>query len=365
MSESRQTHNLNVVALSPLVSPAALSAELPASTPALETVVRARGELEAILSGEDDRLLVVCGPCSIHDVDAALDYADRVRALRERLGEALCLVMRVYFEKPRTTVGWKGLINDPHLDGSFDVETGLRAARTLLLQLAELGVPAGTEFLEPITPQYLADLVSWAAIGARTTESQTHRQMASGLSMPVGFKNGTDGNLQIAIDAMLSARAPHRFLGIDDVGRTCLVETRGNRFGHAILRGGTKEPNYHPRFVADAVQRLEAAGLTPSVMIDCSHANSGKRHERQEVVFRSLIEQRSERLARGERPRVLGAMLESNLEAGSQKLPGDVSLGDDVRSRLRPGVSITDACMGWDETQDLLYEIAEAVKVSR
>jgi len=361
--EPTQTHNLNVDSLSPLIGPAALAEQMPISPKARASVVTARNEVEKILSGEDHRLLVVIGPCSIHDTDAAIDYAQRLCALREKYAQRLCIAMRVYFEKPRTTLGWKGLINDPNLDGSFDMDRGIRMARQLLMQLCEMGLPTATEFLEPITPQYIADLVAWAAIGARTTESQTHRQMASGLSMPVGYKNGTDGNLQIAIDAMLSARSGHHFLGIDDVGRTCMVSTKGNPWGHAILRGGGGKPNYHPEFVADAARRLSDAGLNPGVMIDCSHANSGKQHENQETVFHSLIEQRIRRTAGAKaaganvpRPFITGTMIESNLAPGSQPMPKGVKPGDDVRGQLTAGVSITDACIGWEKTEQLLAE---------
>ncbi|MEM1355523.1 MAG: 3-deoxy-7-phosphoheptulonate synthase [Planctomycetota bacterium] len=358
--EPVQTHNLNVASLLPLIGPAELAEQVPVTDAAQQTVVTARQEVKRVLSGDDPRLLVVVGPCSIHDVDAAMDYAGKLATLRKKLAERMCIVMRVYFEKPRTTLGWKGLINDPNLDGSFDMDRGIRLARELLMRVNELGLPAGTEFLEPITPQYIADLVTWAAIGARTTESQTHRQMASGLSMPVGYKNGTDGNLQVAIDAMLAAQSGHHFLGIDDHGRTCVVHTRGNPWGHAILRGGRGTPNYHPENVADAARRLGDAGLNPGVMIDCSHANSDKQHERQEAVFKSLIDQRVARakgaIAAGAtppRPFITGAMIESNLAQGNQKLP-TVQPGEEVRGKLAYGVSITDACLGWDKTAEIL-----------
>jgi len=359
--EPTQTHNINVASLTPLVGPAQLAEQMPISDKAKATVIDARKQVQAILGGQDARLLVVIGPCSIHDPEAALDYAHRLRELRDKLSDRMCIVMRVYFEKPRTTVGWKGLINDPNLDGTFDMDRGIRLARQLLIDICEMGLPTGTEFLEPITPQYLADMVAWAAIGARTTESQTHRQMASGLSMPVGYKNGTDGNLQIAIDAMLSARSSHHFLGIDDTGRTCVVATQGNPQGHAILRGGAGKTNYHPQNVADAARRLSAAGLNPGVMIDCSHANSDKRHENQSIVFESLIDQRLARAAGAKaagasspKPLITGTMIESNLAPGNQKVPGDLPAGSDVREALTPGVSITDACIGWDETVSLL-----------
>lgn len=358
--EPVQTHNLNVASLTKLIGPAELAEQVPITDKAQKTVIAAREEVKAVLAGDDPRLLVVIGPCSIHDVDAAIDYAERLQKLRLELQDRLCIVMRVYFEKPRTTLGWKGLINDPHLDGSFDMDQGIRMAREVLMKVNEIGLAAGTEFLEPITPQYIADLVSWAAIGARTTESQTHRQMASGLSMPVGYKNGTDGSIQVAIDAMLSAQSGHHFLGIDDNGTTCVVHTKGNPWGHAILRGGGGTPNYSAENVADAARRLSDAGLNPGLMIDCSHANSEKQHARQEVVFNSLIDQRVAR-AKGAaaagagqtRPFITGTMIESNLEEGNQKLP-NCEPGDDVRSQLKRGVSITDACIGWEKTEQML-----------
>ena len=348
------TQNLNVARTVALVSPRELERQLPITPQAHRSVVEGRESVGAILSGADDRLLVVIGPCSIHDPEAALDYARRLVELRERYADRLCIVMRVYFEKPRTTVGWKGLINDPHLDGSFDMAYGLSAARKLLIEINSLGLPTATEMLDPITPQYMDDLVTWAAIGARTTESQTHRQMASGLSMPVGYKNSTTGDLQVAIDAMQSARSPHTFLGIDEEGRTCIVQTRGNSQGHVILRGGSGRPNYDPKNVALAAQRLEQAGLPPVVMIDCSHANSGKKHTQQQVVWNSLIEQRID----GETPRtIIGAMIESNIHEGQQKLPDNADL-----SKLRYGVSVTDECIGWDKTAQLLEDGYQRLK---
>ncbi len=348
----RPTQNLNVIGTRPLISPGDLNVELAAGQEASATVLEGREVIRDILEGRDERLLVVIGPCSIHDPAAALEYAARLTELRDRVADRLYVVMRIYFEKPRTTVGWKGLINDPHLDGSFDMAEGIRAARRLLIEVNRLGVPAGTEFLDPITPQYLDDLVAWAAIGARTTESQTHRQMASGLSMPVGYKNGTDGNLQVAIDAMRAAQKPHHFLGIDEEGRSCIVATRGNRLGHVILRGGRDEPNFHPHRVAQAAATLTAHQLDPVVMIDCSHANSGKRHEAQEEVWNSLIDQRRagcpDEAVNGRCP-VIGAMIESNLFEGRQ------DLGDDPND-LRYGVSITDECIGWEKTRAMLVE---------
>ncbi len=334
--------NINIERSTPLIVPGALKRECPSSDASYQTVIQGRREIEAILQGQDTRMLVIIGPCSIHDTKAAVEYAQRLAELRQRYRDRLCIVMRVYFEKPRTTVGWKGLINDPYLDGSFDIPQGLRLARKLLSDITALGLPAGTEMLEPITPQYIDDLVSWAAIGARTTESQTHRQMASGLSTPVGFKNSTNGDLQVALDAMKAARSPHHFLGIDEEGVTCVVSTKGNPFGHMILRGGKDRPNYDPRSVAEAIEHLKQASLSPYLMIDCSHANSGKKHEAQEKVWDSILEQRANGCKE-----LIGAMVESNLSEGNQALPAD-------RSTLKYGVSITDACIGWDKTAELL-----------
>lgn len=341
------THNLNVASFRSLVTPGQLKRELPHTDRTQATVTAGRAAVRAILDGRDPRFLAIVGPCSIHDVAAAREYAERLAALAAELAPRIVVVMRTYFEKPRTTLGWKGLINDPHLDGSFDMEHGLRLARRLLLDVNGLGLPAATEMLDPITPQYIDDLVSWAAIGARTIESQTHRQMASGLSMPVGYKNTTEGRLEPALDAFRAAHAPHRFLGIDDDGRTSIVTTKGNPSGHLLLRGGHDRPNYDPEGVAEATAQLEAAGLPPRLMVDCSHANSGKRHERQSVVWANVVEQR----ASGNRA-LIGAMLESNLEEGRQDLPQDPS-------QLRRGVSITDACIGWEETTRLLRAAAQ------
>ena len=345
--ELPSTHNLNVASFRLLVTPRRLKEELPLDAASHATVVAGREMVRAILEGRDPRFLAVVGPCSIHDVVAAEDYARRLAALRVELDERIAIVMRAYFEKPRTTVGWKGLINDPQLDGSFDMERGLRLARQLLLRITALGLPAGTEMLDPITPQYIDDLVSWATIGARTIESQTHRQMASGLSMPVGYKNSTEGHLRPALEAFQSALQPHRFLGIDDDGRTSVVETRGNPAGHVILRGGREQPNYDPHLIEEATAEMSSAGLPARLMVDCSHANSGKRHERQQVVWGSIIEQR-----RAGRHALIGAMLESNLEEGRQEPGADLAA-------LRYGVSVTDACIGWDETERLLRDAYE------
>ncbi len=338
------TQNVHVRRFRSLATPRQIKDALPLTPAAQDSVLAGRHAVQRILAGQDRRLLAIVGPCSIHDEAAALEYAARLRELSAAVAERVLVLMRVYFEKPRTTVGWKGFINDPHLDGSFDIETGLRRARALLLRIAESGVPAASELLEPITPQYIADLLTWAAIGARTTESQTHRQMASGLSMPVGFKNGTDGHLQTAIDALRSAGAPHSFLGIDDEGRTAIVDTTGNPWTHLILRGGRSGPNFAAEVVAEAAAALREAGLVPRIMVDCSHANSGKRSANQCVAWRSVLAQRRA----GPGP-LIGAMLESHLHAGAQPLGPDPAA-------LRYGVSITDECIGWEETAALLHE---------
>lgn len=340
----QQTEDLNVSTIVPLLSPACLRQELPITEAARRTVIEGRTAIQRILRQEDDRLLVIVGPCSIHDANAALEYAGRLNALRQELQDALCIVMRVYFEKPRTTVGWKGLIYDPYLDGSDDLPAGLRQARQLLLDINAMGLPAGTEMLDPITPQYHADLISWAAIGARTTESQTHREMASGLSMPIGFKNSTEGVLQVAIDAMQAARSPHTFLGVDQQGRAAVVRTRGNAWGHVVLRGGHARPNYDPESIHLASKQLRQAGMSPLVMVDCSHANSNKQHEQQEEVWHSVIQQRM-----AGNTAIMGLMVESNLYAGNQKIPQQLD-------QLQYGVSVTDACIGWETTERMLRQ---------
>ncbi len=341
------TQNLRVKEVARLVSPRALKAELPTTEASNRTVVLGRQAIANILEQKDPRLLVVIGPCSIHDEPGALEYGGRLARLRKELQGQLEIVMRVYFEKPRTTIGWKGLINDPHLDGSYDIEEGLKRARRLLLELTAEGLSTATEFLDPIIPQYIDDLVTWAAIGARTTESQTHREMASGLSMPVGFKNATDGSLQIALDAMVSARTPHSFLGIDQDGVTSIIRTSGNPVGHLVLRGGRSRPNYDAASLADAEAKLRRASLPPVVMVDCSHANSGKQHARQAEVSENVITQRVE----GNQA-IIGLMLESYLEEGNQPFPEDPA-------RLRYGVSITDACVSWETTERLLRHAAQ------
>jgi 3-deoxy-7-phosphoheptulonate synthase len=334
--------NLRVVGLTRLITPAQIKEQLPAEARHLRLVSEARATARAILSGADDRLLVVVGPCSIHDPESALDYARRLAALSREVSDRYFIVMRVYFEKPRTTIGWKGLINDPLLDDSCDMAHGIALARKLLLDILDLGLPTGTEFLDPIIPQYTAELISWAAIGARTTESQTHREMSSGLSMPVGFKNGTDGSIQTALDAMKSSRAPHSFLGIDQDGATSIVKTTGNPDSHVVLRGGRDGANYEPHHVSAACESLAKAGLNPAVMVDCSHANSGKDPFRQRDVWESILSQRQ-----GGRRQIIGAMIESHIHAGSQPLASSLSL-------LNYGVSITDACLDWASTEKLL-----------
>jgi len=347
-----RTRDLRVENFRPLIPPAILLEELPLGERGSATVTRGRDEVSRILSGEDDRLVVVVGPCSIHDPAAALDYGHRLKALSDDLAGDLCIVMRVYFEKPRTTVGWKGLINDPRLDGSFAINEGLRRARRLLVDLAELGLPAGCEFLDPISPQFTSDLVTWGAIGARTTESQVHRELASGLSMPVGFKNGTDGGVQIAIDAVRSSAHPHSFLGVTEQGLCAIVATRGNADCHVILRGGQSGPNHDAASVGAVAEALRVAGLPPRIMVDASHGNSAKDYRRQPLVAQDIAEQ----VAGGQRA-LFGMMLESFLADGRQDLtPG--------RS-LHYGQSITDACMGWEMTVPVLQDLAKAVRSRR
>ncbi len=345
------TDDLRIREIKELIPPLELHRELPASEPATETVFRAREAIHRVLRGEDDRLLVIVGPCSIHDVDAAREYAGRLLPKIQGLSGELIVVMRVYFEKPRSTVGWKGLINDPGLDGSFRINDGLRIARRLLLDLNAQGVPAGTEFLDLISPQYVADLIAWGAIGARTTESQVHRELASGLSCPVGFKNATNGDVQIAADAIRSAARPHHFLSVTKAGHSAIFSTGGNPDCHVILRGG-KAPNYDPASIDDCAKRLEGAGLASKIMIDCSHGNSRKDPARQVEVCREVAAQ----IAGGD-PRIFGLMLESHLKAGRQ----DAQPGEPMTY----GQSITDACMGWEETETLLDELAQSVRARR
>jgi len=334
--------DVNVAGTEALISPVDLVNELPLTEEIEDTVLEGRRQIEQVLRGEDPRFLVITGPCSIHDEKAALEYAEKLKSLSDEVRDRILLVMRVYFEKPRTTVGWKGLIYDPYLNDTFDIGEGLRRARSILLKVGRMGMYSATEFLDPIVPQYLAGLVGWAAVGARTTESQTHRQMASGLSMPVGFKNGTDGSAQVAVDAMIAARAPHSFLGIDHFGQTCIVQTNGNPYGHLVLRGGAAGPNFGAESIREATRLLNEADVPHQLMVDCSHGNSNKNHKRQSIAFKDIIEQRV-----AGNTDIIGCMLESFINPGAQKLNGDAS-------SLEYGVSITDACMGWDETEDMI-----------
>ena len=342
------TEDLRIASVRPVSTPAQVQAELPLSEAAAATTIEARRAVSDILAGRDDRLLVIVGPCSIHDPQAALEYAAQLQPLREQLAKQLLIVMRVYFEKPRTTVGWKGLINDPGLDDSFDIDRGLRIARKLLLDLNERGMPAGVEYLDILTPQYLADLVSWGAIGARTTESQLHREMASGLSCPVGFKNGTDGSVKVAVDAVMSARNPHRFLSLTQSGQVGIFQTSGNPDTHIILRGGSTGTNYDAKSIDAACAALSKAGMQPQVMIDFSHANSQKQHKRQISVAQEVGEQ----IAGGDR-RIVGVMIESHLVEGRQEIG--------PREKMVFGQSVTDACIGWDDTAEVLRGLARAV----
>ena len=341
--------DLNIVLAERLVTPEQLKARLPATRAIRDSVQAGRLAVRDLLDRRDHRLLVVVGPCSIHDVVAAREYATRLRELAHAVSDTLLLVMRAYFEKPRTTVGWKGLINDPHLDDSFRIDEGLGLARQVLLDIAASGLPVATEALDPITPQYLQDLIAWSAIGARTTESQTHREMASGLSSAVGFKNGTDGSLDVAVNALQSVARPHRFLGIDSSGRVVVVHTRGNRYGHVVLRGGTRGPNHDAASVAACEDALERAGLPSNIMVDCSHANSAKDHNRQIPVALDVRDQ----IVAGNRS-IIGIMLESFLEAGNQPIRAG-------RAGLRYGVSVTDACIDWVRTESLLRELAASL----
>jgi len=342
----KPTHDIHVKEFVPLISPNSLKDELPLTKKSYQTVVEGREAIQKILSREDPRLLVIVGPCSIHDEKAALEYAQRLFALQEKVRDRIYLVMRVYFEKPRTNIGWKGLINDPCLDGSCDIVTGLRKARQLLLQITEMGLPTATEMLDPITPQYIAGLVCWAAIGARTIESQTHREMASGLSMPVGFKNCTDGGLATAMNAMIAAGSPQSFLGIDQNGQTSVVHTIGNPHTHLVLRGG-RRPNYDSVSVGEALSLLREKGLPEAIMVDCSHANSRKKHRAQAIVWQDVINQRIDG-----NDALIGLMLESNLYEGNQKNKVDLSA-------MQYGVSITDACISWETTEHLIMSAHE------
>lgn len=338
----RPLQDVNIVGTFPLISPAELKREVPISEGIARHVSSCRMIVEEILRGTDKRLIAIVGPCSIHDPVMAIEYAEKLKSIADEIRDRIFVVMRVYFEKPRTTVGWKGLINDPHLDDTFDIATGLRKARQILADINAAGLPAATEMLEPITPQYIADLITLASIGARTTESPTHRQMASGLSMPVGFKNSTEGSLEVAINAMKAARASHRFLGIDHDGKTCVMSTRGNELGHLILRGGRNGPNYQADSVAEASRMLKDARLPPRLVVDCSHANSSKDYRRQPIVWKDVVEQRV-----AGNDDIVGLMLESNLREGQQSLGADPT-------QLSYGVSITDGCISFEETAEIL-----------
>lgn len=342
-------NNVHITDEQVLLTPEQLKSRYPLSPTLQEQIAQMRQTVSNIINGRDPRLLVVCGPCSIHDPTAALEYAMHYKTLAEKVGDSLYLVMRVYFEKPRTTVGWKGLINDPNMDGSFEVEQGLILARQLLVKLSGLGLPLATEALDPNTPQYLGDLFSWSAIGARTTESQTHREMASGLSMPVGFKNGTDGSLATAINALCAAAMPHRFVGINQAGQVALLQTKGNPDGHVILRGG-KAPNYHPEDVAACETELRHAGLHPAIMIDCSHGNSNKDFRRQAEVVDSVIKQ-----IQANNQAIIGIMLESHLNEGNQS-------SDQPRASMQYGVSVTDACINWQSTERIVLNLHRVIR---
>jgi 3-deoxy-7-phosphoheptulonate synthase len=342
-----QTDNLNILRFKPLVSPDELRSEFPETDEAARLVAGARSNVYNILANKDKRRLVITGPCSLHDREATLDYARRLVELQGEVGDKILIIMRAYFEKPRTTLGWKGMLYDPDLDNSCKIEEGFRRARGLLLEIAELGLPAATEFLDPIVPQYTADLISWAAIGARTTESQIHRQMASGLSMPVGFKNSINGNLSVAIDAIKAAASPHFFMGIDGGGKVVIAETRGNNCGHLVMRGGNRGPNYASEHVAFAQVLLRKAGVPTGIVIDCSHANSYKDHKRQRQALFDIAEQIKE----GNRL-IAGVMLESFLREGNQPV--------ETPDKLEYGISLTDKCIGWEETEELIRHLADA-----
>lgn len=345
-----KTDDLNIAEQHPLVTPRALKEKLPLSDAARDTVTAGRQAIRNILDRTDHRLFLVMGPCSIHDIKAAHEYAGRLKKLADEVSDTLLLVQRVYFEKPRTTVGWKGLINDPYMDDSFKIEDGLHIARRLLLDMAEMGLPTATEALDPITPQYMQDLISWSAIGARTTESQTHREMSSGLSSPVGFKNGTDGGLDVAINAMLSVKHPHRFLGIDPDGKVAITITRGNPYAHVVLRGGGGKPNYDSVSVSLAEQALTKAGVSSNIMVDCSHANSNKDPSLQTLVMENVGNQ----ILEGNQS-IVGLMVESHLQHGNQKIPANL---DD----LEYGVSVTDGCISWDVTEKAVHDMADKLR---
>lgn len=343
-------NDANISSIDPLVAPEVLKDEYPVDDSLKAKIIGYRKEVKDILEKKDKRMLAIVGPCSINDTEAAMDYASRLLELRKRYKDTLCIIMRVYFEKPRTALGWRGLILDPLMDGSYRLEEGLRKARKLLLDINTMGLPCGSEILDPIVPQYISDLVSWAAIGARTTESQTHRELTSGLSMPVGFKNGTDGSMDVAINGIRSAMHPHSFIGIDKQGQTCVLNTMGNKTGHPILRGGKHGPNYYEEIIEDTEEVLMKEGLNPVVLIDCSHENSGKKYYRQERVMNSILDQR-----RRGRDSIVGFMLESNIHEGKQAIPEDLSM-------LAYGISVTDACISFETTSELLYSAHKLLK---
>lgn len=346
----KQVEDLNIASQDVLITPKGLKEEMPLSDAARQTVIDGRETVRNILDRKDHRLFVVLGPCSIHDTEAAMEYANKLKALADEVSDTLYLVLRVYFEKPRTTVGWKGLINDPYMNDSFKVEEGLHIARRLLLDVAELGLPSATEALDPMTPQYLQDLITWSAIGARTTESQTHREMSSGLSSPVGFKNGTDGSLDVAVNAMLSVRSPHRFLGIDSEGRVALTTTKGNPYGHVVLRGGGGKPNYDSVSVALAEKALEKANVSTNIMVDCSHANSNKDPGLQPLVMENIANQ----ILEGNNS-IVGLMVESHLKFGNQKIKEN-------RDEMEYGMSVTDGCISWETTEQSIRDMANKLR---
>lgn len=351
-SKNLGTSNVNILGSELLSTPEQIRTELPVSETAGQTVLGARKTLQNILDGKDQRLFAVVGPCSVHDPEAAMEYAGRLAKLSGKINSHIFVLMRVYFEKPRTTLGWKGLINDPDMDDTFQMEKGLRVGRKLLIQINELGLPAATEALDPIMPQYLSDMISWSAIGARTTESQTHREIASGLSMPVGFKNGTDGNVAMAINGMKSAQSPHHFLGMTEKGQVARFHTKGNPYGHLVLRGGSHKPNYDEESVSKVEQMLRDHGLPQRIVVDCSHGNSEKDEAKQPMVLKEMIRQRA-----GGRTSLVGFMLESNLEAGRQDIAGDLS-------NLRYGVSVTDSCIDWATTESSLQEAHQKLEAN-
>ena len=347
----KKIHDLNIESYSPITPPQIYREDVAISDFSSKVVAESRETVSKIIDGQDKRILLITGPCSIHDVDAGLEYASRLTELSKEV-KNFYIVMRVYFEKPRTTVGWKGLINDPDLDNTFKLDKGYRKARAFLAGVTSMGMPTATEFLDPFTPQYLADFVSWGAIGARTTESQTHRQMASGLSMPIGFKNGTGGSIQIAVDAMTAARDEHAFLGINEQGQSCIIHTTGNKYSHLILRGSTQGTNFDEKSVSDALSLVESQGMNPTVVIDCSHANCGKDHKKMNIAFKELIRQRSKKI----NPGIVGIMLESHINEGNQKLSDP--------AELAYGVSITDPCINWEETVELIKEADQEIESS-